>query len=911
LLSYVLKDLVRNPRRTLTSVAGVALAVGLFSGIAFFVDSASSQMTTRAIAPVSIDMQAAVVAPLTSATAPAPDLAAIRRAVVSVSGVASTEPLALVDLPAGRVRSGSSVISQPVKVLAVDPAYLRAFPVLRVSGGAYAPGSALLSGPAAELLSASPGATVELSIPGAAAPTRLPLSGIADFTGPGSAQLFASRNPDTQGEATAAPNVVVIDFATFTSQVLPALRADAASPAPVIATPPVVEFHVALSRGLLSGDPAAALVRTQGLRRTIERAAPGEIKVIDNLSDALLAAQRDSTLAKVLFLFLGLPGVLLAAYLSRYAGSLLAQAQRRERATLRARGMQPSQAMRGLAYNTMAVALLGAAAGLVMGLAALGLLFGTSPNAVAPSSFGLSIAASILAAAATTTLALYLPARRALSRQVADERREVETDATPAWLRLRLDMVMLAAAAVVGGITYLTGGYKPTPIEGQSISLSFFILLAPLCFWVGATLLLTRLLLAVISRGGSARSSADLRRGLVLKTLALSVRRRPHAVVSGVVALSLAVAFGSSLAIFVNTYQAQKLADARFVVGGDIRVTPTATAPGAAAPRRVDAATLARVPGVRAVTPMSTGTVVVGTDRKAFAAIDPTGFPGVAGLNTSFFEGGLTPAEAMRLLRADPAAALIDSELAKAFNIQTGDTIKVQLTDTVTGKPVPVTLHTIGVFRNFPGFPQGVDIVSNLAFFQATTHSTTPDTYLLSTRADDSATAAVARAVTALGTPSAPIAVNTTAKAYNIDQSSLSSLNISGLGRLEGLYTILMSALGIAIFVFGLLLQRAREHVTLRALGLRMSHMQGLVLGEAGLVSVVSLVIGGAVGTAMSLMFVQILRPLFTLPPDGIAVPAGTLALLAILVLAAMALSSVVAGASLRRLRLVEILREE
>jgi hypothetical protein len=73
----------------------------------------------------------------------------------------------------------------------------------------------------------------------------------------------------------------------------------------------------------------------------------------------------------------------------------------------------------------------------------------------------------------------------------------------------------------------------------------------------------------------------------------------------------------------------------------------------------------------------------------------------------------------------------------------------------------------------------------------------------------------------------------------------------------------------------------------------------------------VSLVIGGAVGTAMSLMFVQILRPLFTLSPDGIAVPAATLALLGALVIAAMALSSVVTGASLRRLRLVEILREE
>src|SRR4030081_1022533 len=66
-LSYVLRDLLRNPRRTLASVAGVALAVGLFSGIAFFVDSSASQMTARAITPVVIDMQAGVTRPLASA----------------------------------------------------------------------------------------------------------------------------------------------------------------------------------------------------------------------------------------------------------------------------------------------------------------------------------------------------------------------------------------------------------------------------------------------------------------------------------------------------------------------------------------------------------------------------------------------------------------------------------------------------------------------------------------------------------------------------------------------------------------------------------------------------------------------------------------------------------------------------
>src|ERR1700694_2044994 len=66
LLRYSLRDLIRNPRRTFASVVGVALAVGLFSSTAFFVDGSAARMTERAIAPVAIDMQAGLTSPLGS-----------------------------------------------------------------------------------------------------------------------------------------------------------------------------------------------------------------------------------------------------------------------------------------------------------------------------------------------------------------------------------------------------------------------------------------------------------------------------------------------------------------------------------------------------------------------------------------------------------------------------------------------------------------------------------------------------------------------------------------------------------------------------------------------------------------------------------------------------------------------------
>jgi predicted lysophospholipase L1 biosynthesis ABC-type transport system permease subunit len=92
---------------------------------------------------------------------------------------------------------------------------------------------------------------------------------------------------------------------------------------------------------------------------------------------------------------------------------------------------------------------------------------------------------------------------------------------------------------------------------------------------------------------------------------------------------------------------------------------------------------------------------------------------------------------------------------------------------------------------------------------------------------------------------------------------------------------------------------------------MRMRQLQGLIVGEAALVATCGLLVGVLIGTLMAYLFVQILRPLFTLPPDRLAFPAGQMTALAALVLTGMAVSTLAASAILRRLRPVELLREE
>ena len=61
-IRYAWRDLVHNPRRTLAAMVGVALGVGLFSGVLFFVDGSAATMTSRALAPLALDMQRIVTA---------------------------------------------------------------------------------------------------------------------------------------------------------------------------------------------------------------------------------------------------------------------------------------------------------------------------------------------------------------------------------------------------------------------------------------------------------------------------------------------------------------------------------------------------------------------------------------------------------------------------------------------------------------------------------------------------------------------------------------------------------------------------------------------------------------------------------------------------------------------------------
>lgn len=84
----------------------------------------------------------------------------------------------------------------------------------------------------------------------------------------------------------------------------------------------------------------------------------------------------------------------------------------------------------------------------------------------------------------------------------------------------------------------------------------------------------------------------------------------------------------------------------------------------------------------------------------------------------------------------------------------------------------------------------------------------------------------------------------TRASTLDRDQSSLAALNIAGLISLDSGFALAMAAVAMAVFVFGLLLQRRREYVTLRAQGLEAGTIRLLVAAEAAAVALTGAVAG-------------------------------------------------------------------
>ena len=203
-------------------------------------------------------------------------------------------------------------------------------------------------------------------MPGMSQPLSVRISGITDVSRAKS--LFYSREGKQLEQFVYVRNTVIVGPEVFEKTIIPAFQNVSTAPGTILRNQPILEVDVFLVREPLDADPGTALAQTQAVADAVNAIAPGQDVLIDNVSNALEVASDDSRTAKRMFVFLGLPGALLAAILTGYAGGVLASALRREQAILRIRGANRRHLLRMHAFRTLVLAAVGSVLGVALGL---------------------------------------------------------------------------------------------------------------------------------------------------------------------------------------------------------------------------------------------------------------------------------------------------------------------------------------------------------------------------------------------------------------------------------------------------------------------------------------------------------------------------------------------------------------
>jgi putative ABC transport system permease protein len=884
----------RRGGRLAMATTGIALAVALIAALGAFLTASKATMTARATRSVAVDWQVQV--------QPGADPAAVLAAVRAAPGTKTALPVGFARATGlAATTSGTTQQTGAAVLLGLPDGYRATFgDQVRQLAGADA--GVLVAQQTAANLHVGPGDTVRIALPGRRS-ADVRIDGVVDL--PQANSLFQKVGAPPASQPTAPPdNVLLLPQARF-----------AAITAPLAALDPgavVTQIHLRRDAGL-PPDPAAAFTDVTAAAHNLEARLAGAGVVGDNVGAALDGARKDALYAQILFLFLGVPGAILAALLTSAVAGAGADRRRAEQALLRTRGLRPRQILTLAGIEAAAVGLGGGILGLVVALLAGRAAFGSAAfgsAAFGAATFGGSTASVVawfaiallvgLAVAAGTILAPAVADLR--SATVASARTRTRVAGTPLWARLGLDVIALAAS---GFVFWASGSNNYALVlapEGvATISVSYWAFLGPALFWLGSALLLWRLTSLALAHGrGPLTRLVRPLTGRLASTTAASMTRRRRPLARSVVLLALALSFAASTAVFNATYRQQAEVDALLSNGADVTVTQS---PGAVV--GPDAArALAAVPGVRAVEPLQHRFAYVGSDLQDLYGVRPGTITGATALQDAYFVGG-TARQLMATLAARPDSILVSDETVKDFQLRRGDLINLRLQDGATKAYKKVPFHYAGVAKEFPTAPKDSFFIANADYVARATGSAAVGAFLLDTGGSNQAQ--VAAAVRArLG---AAATVTDIGQSRSQVGSSLTSVDLAGLTRIELAFAVVLAAAAAGIVLALGLAERRRTFAITTVLGGTARQLRGLVLSEAAAVTAAGLLGGAVIAWGLSRMLVTVLTGVFDPPPSTIAVPWGYLALTVAAVLAAISVAAR-AGARSSATPAVEELRE-
>jgi putative ABC transport system permease protein len=875
------RTIARAPSRLILEAIAVAFPVAMLAATLWYVDAAVQQMTPNALSSVQVEMRA--VAKSLDA-----NIVDVSKKLATTPEVKMAEPFAAAKV---LIQSGDSG-QMTARLFAVNPEYLKQHPWIKTVSGSLDQG-AMLSQSARVTPGFETAKSITITLPGDAPEFSLemPVGGVADLRE--ATTWFSIPYGEVQGDIVTVPRAIIIDFKTYEQKLLPVLREWAKAgglppfdPGSSELPSANLESHITINHDAYPPDPGQAQLWSSKLQRVLGRQAGLSVVVADNAAEALFESREDSVNAKMLFLLLGIPGVLVAGALGLTGVSALVESYRREEALLRMRGATNGQ----ITWLATAQAAVAGFAGAALGLAVASLAVCAATgkpvwHGVPPDSFLLSAGLAV-AAGITCCFIRVAGLRRASRLGDISERRLLNPRWLPVWRSARLDVIFTIIGIAILAINIWAGALKRSPIQGPALMLSFYVLLAPLALWLGATLLLTRGMLAGLGSWADPKRKRPLTSwwGTALRWLG----RRPSHMGRALITGALAVAFGVQVLSFAATYRTAKQADAVASMGSDLRVTPVDP--------RFPLPSLG--PDIASVSPIRLVPSRVDTDRKSILALDLKSYPATATSQPRMLDGvGLAG------LVENPNGVLIHTELATDFELTVGDKLEVTIFPDDFGNTKDMQIPILGIYSAFPpNYPISEIVTSVDALPRA---ALSPPDYYLAKLAPGHQAKDVAMNLGA--GPLAQKFVVTATTAPN--ERGLTALSLGGLSLIESIGAGLVSAIGVAVMGAFLVIERRREFAILRAVGADTRHILTGPALEGAAVVLGSLIFGIPIGLGLGVLAIQVLGLFFALQPPLLTVPTGGLLALVLFVMAASTFALGIALASVNRIQPASVLR--
>ncbi|GAC1484040.1 MAG: hypothetical protein NVS1B5_03960 [Gemmatimonadaceae bacterium] len=836
----------RRYGRMVPAVLGVALTIALLAILGIFINASAATMTRRALGDVPVDWQVEL--------APSADTGSVRQQLRAAARVRTADPVGYADVSGFTSRNGGTTqTTGEGKVLGVTPSYWKDFPAeLRPMLG-LADGILIAQQTAANL-HVTVGDTVSVSRLGLP-PISARIDGVIDL--PEADALFQAVGVPAGAAPQAPPdNVMVVQIDVwhqwFDQQAV--LRQGTVH----------TQLHVRLDHGPLPPDPRDAFVYVQQLAHNFEARVTGSAIVGDNLAARLDAVREDALYARVLFLFLGLPGAILAIILTFAVAATGGDRRRREQALLRVRGATTSTIIQLESLEAIAVSVLAAIVALILTQLVVAkmvnITLGTRQTAVV-------LVIALLVGVGTALLAVVIPAWHASrASPVHAGRARVGRAERPFWERTWIDLILLVIAGLVYWRTAASGYQIVLAPEGvAATSVSYESFLAPLAFWIGVGLLVTR----IFHHGlvGGRLFIAKLFRplaGTITSVVAASVSRQSRLITRGVVLVTLAFGFAVSTAVFNTTYNVQSQIDAALTNGSDVTVTGTTAYP---AGQLLDP--LSKVPRVKAARAMMHRFAYVGNDLQDMYGIDPLTIGDATDLSNAFFASNDAEGT-MRKLAAQPDGALLSQETVNDFQLKLGDVINLRLQNAQDHQYHPVPFHFIGVVREFSTSPKDSFILANAAYIGAQTGDSAREVVLIRGSIPP---AQLAQRIKPIAATLPGARVTDLGSVLKTISSSLTAVDLRGLTWIELSFAILLIA-GASGLVLGLgIIERRRDFALLAAMGAKSRQLGAFLWTEGLIILVAGMVLGFLTGFAIAQMLVKVLTGVFDPPPESLAIP--------------------------------------